>query len=344
MFIGVPENIKSFIKDVSPNHWRVQAVIIESLSSRTLLINTYFPFDKREGENEAGEDDELTETLEVIQIVLETNVCDAVVWTGDINSDFKRNTKHTRTVREAVEDSNLLVTWDKFSVDFTCSLEREGATFSSILDHFFMSEQLAINVTDAGVLHHHDNSSDHEPIYCVFKSITLGSTSSQAAAPKPKPSWKKASSEEKEKYEYSLNRRMAAIMVPTQISECKDLHCREKEHLEAVDWFTAEVLEAVQEAGEETLPYPRAGGPEDKSTRKVTPGFNEHVKPFKEKAYFWHQVWKSAGCPQNTELHRIMKRTKNIYHVEYKKCEKAEQQIKKSKLLDACLNGNGELF
>ena len=30
--------------------------------------------------------------------------------------------------------------------------------------------------------------------------------------------------------------------------------------------------------------------------------------------------------------------------MEFKKCRKAEDTIKKSKLLDACLNGNGDIF
>ena len=30
--------------------------------------------------------------------------------------------------------------------------------------------------------------------------------------------------------------------------------------------------------------------------------------------------------------------------MEFKKCQRAEATIRKSKLLDACLNGNGELF
>ena len=40
----------------------------------------------------------------------------------------------------------------------------------------------------------------------------------------------------------------------------------------------------------------------------------------------------------------IIKRTRNMYHYEYKKCIKAEDIIKKSKLLDSCLNGEGDLF
>ena len=43
------------------------------------------------------------------------------------------------------------------------------------------------------------------------------------------------------------------------------------EHIEAIDWFTAETLEAVQRAGEKTLPFPKDG----KAGMKGTPGFNE---------------------------------------------------------------------
>jgi hypothetical protein len=263
-----------------------------------------------------------------------------VLWAGDANSDFTRNTAHTRAVKEVVEDSNLLVTWDSFPVDFTCTSERDGRTFTSTLDHFFISEQLAGIVQGAGVIHHNENSSDHEPVYCVLGFITMSSTSIQVEAPKSHPSWKNASQEEKNLHELTLNRKLEAIMVPTQLSECKDLHCRREEHIEAVDWFTLQVMEAIQVAGEETLPYPKAGS----GGRKVTPGFNDKVKHFKETSFFWHQVWKSAGCPLNTELHKVLKKTRNVYHYEYKKCVRAEAKIKKSKLLDACINGNGDLF
>ena len=47
LFIAVPESIKGAVRDVSPGHWRLQAVIISSPSSKTLLINSYFPTDKR---------------------------------------------------------------------------------------------------------------------------------------------------------------------------------------------------------------------------------------------------------------------------------------------------------
>ena len=39
-----------------------------------------------------------------------------------------------------------------------------------------------------------------------------------------------------------------------------------------------------------------------------------------------------------------MKVTRNKYHYELKKCRKAEDRIRSSKLLDACLNGGGDIF
>ena len=62
MFICVPESIKSCVTDVSPGHWRVQAVVIASEHSRTLLINSYFPFDKRDQLDNEG----LTELIETL--------------------------------------------------------------------------------------------------------------------------------------------------------------------------------------------------------------------------------------------------------------------------------------
>ena len=42
MFIAVPNVIKEQVCDISPGHWRIQAVIISTIQSRLLLINSYF--------------------------------------------------------------------------------------------------------------------------------------------------------------------------------------------------------------------------------------------------------------------------------------------------------------
>ena len=77
--------------------------------------------------------------------------------------------------------------------------------------------------------------------------------------------------------------------------------------------------------------------------KKKTPiaSWSGDVQPFKDDAFCWHSVWVSAGKPLNTELHKIMKRSRNIYHFQIRKCKRMVDTLK---LLDACINGHGNLF
>ena len=68
------------------------------------------------------------------------------------------------------------------------------------------------------------------------------------------------------------------------------------------------------------------------------------VEPFKKDAYFWHAVWMSAGRPLNTTLHRIMKRTRNVYYLQIRKCKNMANILKKNTLLNACVSGKGDIF
>ena len=124
---------------------------------------------------------------------------------------------------------------------------------------------------------------------------------------------------------------------------CTNVKCRDTEHCNEADKFISSILECVESAASEVLPVP----PPPKtlpSKRKLIPGWKSEVKPFRDTAYFWHQVWTSAGKPINTELHKVMKKSRNTYHFHVRKCRKSEEIITKNKFLDACINGNGNIF
>ena len=187
------------------------------------------------------------------------------------------------------------------------------------------------------------NKSDHSPVYCVFSPLHLKLDVSEQVKHEPKPSWKRASAEEKESYIACLEEQLAFISVPTPVLECKNVKCRNQDHCDMVDQLTINVLDTVQTVAEQTLPCP-SGSKTDRKFDPV-PGWKETVKPFRDNAYFWYQVWISCGKPVKTQVHYIMKRTRNIYHYQVNKCKKAEEKIRKNKLLDACLsNGGGDLF
>ena len=335
MFVAVPDKFKERFNDVSPTHWRVQAVTFDS----TLMISVYLPTDP--GTIQYN-DQELMETLGVIQNVLETNFASQVILTGDFNSDFSRNTGHVNDVKTFIENTALKMSWSRFHVDYTHVTVRQDITYTHTLDHFLWGEGTANDILDAGAIHHVDNESDHCPIYCCFQMPATSITQGMSAPPKPKPSWKKSSPEQKECFSQALQAKIGNVRVPGSIN-CRNPNCDIHEHRATGDEYIEEILNAISESAGESLSWSSGGSAGKQSKGNKTPGWNEQVRPFRENARFWFSIWLSAGKPMNCELHKIMRRTKNLYHYQAKKCKKAEDQIRKEKLLSAVLDPNSDV-
>ena len=165
MFVVVPNSLKNHVEDVSPEFWRVQALILKFDNSSLLLLNTYFPVDNRGAQNDEAE---LIVTLQHIKQVIDNTRFNNILWVGDINTDFSRRTNHVNSIKTFMEDNSLQSSWSKFSVDFTCSHDANEHSFISTIDHFLLNDALLNVILDAGVIHDIDNLSDHSPIYCQF--------------------------------------------------------------------------------------------------------------------------------------------------------------------------------
>ena len=264
---------------------------------------------------------------------------------GDINCDFSRNTKFVQKIKSFLSECDFIKSWEKFEIDFTHFQDTNKITHVSVIDHFFWNCTINKNIVEAGVIHHSENMSDHSPIYCSVdvETIPAGGATTDSPPPSEKPSWKRATKQQKDNFPSVLNEKLSAFCMPEEILNCRDVKCRDTNHCDKADEFICKVLECVEYSAAQTLPTPKPPRTLP-SKAKLVPGWKVYVKPFRDKAYFWHQVWVSAGKPINTELHRIMKKTRNIFHFQYRKCKKAENLIVKNKLLDACINGNGDLF
>ena len=161
--------------------------------------------------------------------------------------------------------------------------------------------------------------------------------------PSPKPKWKKATKEEKVNFNETLDDQLAVLNVPESVSLCQDVHCQDENHCNDADVFMTSILDAISDAAHNSLPVSNKS-PNQCKRETSKPGWSQFVKPFRDNAFFWSQVWNSAGRPLHCQLHTIMKRTRNLYHFHVRKIKKSEAIIKKNNLLEACLNGNGEIF
>ena len=337
MFIAIPRSLNILsIKDVSPDSFMIQSVLINIGACKLLLLNTYFPTDPGSDFDE----NELLLMLSDVEKVIESSQFDKIILTGDINADFKRNTKFVDLIRDFLTTWNFQKSWDSYEVDFTHVTERDGKTFNSTIDHFFWNDGFGECVQDAGALHLPENMSDHEPVFCKFQLPVTESRESTGRPMKKKlPSWKKADDAERASFISELSSRLENIDLPQHTICCRNVKCEDSLHIKHLDYLMTQVLSALEEAARTNLPIPEAN-----SGKMRIPDWKEDVAPLKENAHFWHSVWVSAGKPINCYLHVIMKKTRNRYHLVLRKKKRMVEISKRNTMLQSCLSNDNDIF
>ena len=341
MFIAVPMEIKENVRDISPTHWRIQAIIINTLASRILVINSYFPTDPKIKDFDMSD---LLGTLDAIKELVITTQFDHLVWAGDLNADFTRCTKFTTALDQFIDERCLTRSWHMFHANYTHVIDIEGKTFTSLIDHFHWSIGIDNCVEDAGVLYLPQNTSDHCPIYCVLKIDGLHTCSKNVVVNQAKPCWKKASEEQKNRFKMKLEDNLKGLNTYEIYKECNDVQCAKDSHNEANDDFTIGLLQCLDNAASECLPNSVGSNVKGNEKKSSVVMWKENIQPFKDRSMFWHAIWISAGKPINTQLHKLMKRARNIYHLQIRRSKKMKDILMKNSLLKACKHKNGDIF
>ena len=63
-------------------------------------------------------------------------------------------------------------------------------------------------------------------------------------------------------------------------------------------------------------------------------GWNDQVKPERDRSLFWHWIWLESGKPNTGFVYQIMKRTRHQYHYAVRCCKKNHLNIQKQKLAE----------
>lgn len=216
-------------------------------------------------------------------------------------------------------------------------------TYVSTIDHFFWNNTASSMIMDAGVLHLAENLSDHSPIYCKMKM-----NHKKAAAPKTSQirqnlNWKLGTVIDKDNYWIHLNENLNKIEIPNILWNCCNTNCKRRDHMEMIDSFMLEILYIIEQTGNKYIPRSTSKNNENKQVGSI-PNWNDKIAPLKNDAQFWYSIWISAGRPINNTLHKLMKRTRNAYHLKIRQMKRLQNRTKRNKLLEACVSNNGDLF
>ena len=344
----IPKYLRKNIKVIECDSWRLQPFVMTIKKHKYLVINSYFPTDSR---NINAECQDLQTVLSKIKVIMENTEFDTLALLGDINADFLRKSMHVNIVKEFIANNNLYSVWEDFNIDFTHVFQKEnGECFTSTLDHFLFLIRSKSEILDAGVLHRVENCSDHEVTYTIVKKHVMEKidenidSEQQKFETKGRFHWNKANDDEKLEFQDALFRKLVEMNPPDAVINCSDVNCNDENHKCEIDTFVIELLENITDSGKETIPYDPPKNKSQSKSKKSTPGWKVFVEPFQDKAHLWHSIWDSAGRPINTELHRIMKKTRNEYHYQIRKCRRVEDFIRNHKIAQNCLENDADLF
>ena len=306
------KSLSPFVKRIyCPNSKRVQGLQVKNGNLSYVFINCYFPTDPQLASADVSE---ILHCLQDVQYIMDNaDKNSKFIMMGDLNSDFSRNSNFVNFVKAFISSNDMHTVWSKFECDYTYSFSKivNGLqrSFFSRIYHFCLSPDLMTDCIMASPVHSVDNISNHAPIIMSVKCKLDGVVEPETNCSIPShPLWKKATPENLNSYVSSLEDNLRDIHIPHHAINCTDVHC--KIHTADIDCYAANVMDAISQSVGSNIPMSSSSA----NSRTPMPGFSDFVKPYREDSLFWHAIWVSAGRPQNTQLHLVMKSTRNKYH------------------------------
>ena len=335
------KKITKYVSKIKCENFRLQATKFNFPSCELLILNTYFPCDPR---TNSFNDTELLGLLSDIQTVIMQSGISNIWLTGDLNCDFSRRTKFTRTVQDYFTDMSLSLVWENCHnlsnvsrPSYTYMSTANGAPCYSIIDHFACNQRLLPIISEAGVIHSGANTSNHS---AIFAKLNIGdiNISEEKVTSTKHIEWSAATEGAKQAYQSRLGEELSHFGAP-ECALCTDMHC--SIHDQDLEVYTVDILETIQNVARDTLPISGGG---NSSKKKTTPGWSEHVLPYQEESKFWHSLWDSAGRPNTGHLYQAMKEARQQYKFAIRRLRKAGESIQNDKFVNSILKGGANIF
>lgn len=293
-----------------------------------LIINVYMPCDAPV--NFAEFQDALDEVARLC-INADANF---IICAGDFNTDFRRSSQHTRALVQFLEQEELSAMHGMplYSVQYT--FESKANFSRSIIDHVFVSHNLAPSVQSIGCVYSPDNMSDHAPL---FINIEMNiETHDRLAIMQAKLLWAKASNQRIEQYKHDLNEKLNVIRTAYNVLECNDLKCESAIHKSELQLYHDEIVDACLEAD--------GCIPRNTNRTKSIPGWNQFVRPLREKSLFWHGLWVTNDRPQHGVVADIMRYTRKKYHKAIKQVKRTEVSLRYANMAENFDSGRNQFW
>ena len=135
---------------------------------------------------------------------------------------------------------------------------------------------------------------------------------------------------------YSGTKPLNVILMHTDLSsvQCDNVLC--KEHDNDINILCTKIINVCTDAADRNIPRSVMYG----CMYKNVPGWEEHVKPYRNKSIFWHGIWLDNERPKHGIVWEIMRRTRAQYHSQVRWVKQNTRYIQSKKMAQSVLKGN----
>ena len=155
--------------------------------------------------------------------------------------------------------------------------------------------------------------SDHLPVTCIL-SLPVPYYKQSYPVRLSGCDWSKANVNSVVQYQTVLDKYLSDIIIDLDIIIDRDLlHCDKKccqEHNLQINSLFGDIVDACIGAGSECIP--QIG--RNNNYKKTVPHWKEYVEPHRNRAIFWHNIWKDCGSPRNGVIAESRCNTRAKYH------------------------------
>ena len=82
----------------------------------------------------------------------------------------------------------------------------------------------------------------------------------------------------------------------------------------------------------------------NKKKNKKDPGWSQLIKPYKESADTWRDIWVANNRSHDTLIYPIYKRTQNLYHLQVRRLKKMNTVLEDINILKGNNTNNNDLI
>ena len=287
--------------------------------------------------------EEYRSTCIELSALIKAAYCKYIIIGDNFNTSLVQSNRHQEILTKFMSEEALVCGLSHQCSNVKFSYESKSNHCHSILDHILVSCNLFDKIHNYQCLYEIDNLSDHFPVSMDLEiSVdTLNKSVHALDNVTVHINWDKIKQSDILNYQYILDEYLNTSANKYDIFHCNDFECTNRKHKHEIQSLYTSIVESCLSAGNVTFTNKTS---ETKKQGQKVPGWSVFVKGPKEKALFWHSIWKANGCPNAGLLASIRRSTRAEYHRAIKYVKQQKEAIRANNMADSLLHNNSGQF